>query len=72
MARIDTLVDSIKTELNKTESGRRMLGAWTDSRIRQELRDPCFFGVKSEIKEQAKAVNHFKRIATARERLSKS
>lgn len=63
MSIYDTIVDLIKTDLNKTPHGRKTLSSWTDARIKQELKDPCFFGAKPEMRDKVRALRHFNRIA---------
>lgn len=63
MSIYDTIIDLIKADLKKTEHGRKTLAGWSDSKIKMELKDPCFFGAKPEMRDKAKAVRHFQRIA---------
>ncbi|MNC05413.1 hypothetical protein D3C76_429850 [compost metagenome] len=63
MSIYDTIVGLIKTELQKTAHGRKTLAGWSDSKIKMELKDPCFFGAKPEMRDKVKAVKHFQRIA---------
>lgn len=63
MSIYDTCVILIKEELNKTPHGRKTLAGWSDAKIKTELKDPCFFGAKPEMRDKAKAVRHFQRIA---------
>lgn len=63
MSIYDTLVGLIKTELSTTPHGRKVLASWSDAKIKMELKDPCFFGAKPEMRDRVKAVQHFKRIA---------
>lgn len=63
MSIYDTIIVLIKDDLQKTEHGRKTLAGWSDSKIKLELKDPCFFGAKPEMRDKAKAVRHFQRIA---------
>ena len=63
MSIYDTITTLIKIDLQKTEHGRKTLAGWSDSKIKLELKDPCFFGAKPEMRDKAKAVRHFQRIA---------
>lgn len=63
MSIYDTCVSLIKEELQKTPHGRKTLAGWSDAKIKTELKDPCFFGAKPEMRDKAKAVRHFQRIA---------
>ena len=59
----DNLVKAVKAQLEESQKGREFVRRWSDAQIRNELKDPCFFGVKSPIRREEAAVNHFKRIA---------
>lgn len=63
MSKYDELVVLIKKELSLTENGKVLLSRWSDAKIKMELKDPCFFGAKPEMRDRVKAVQHFKRIA---------
>lgn len=63
MSIYDTIIGLIKADLKNTEHGRKTLAGWSDSKIKMELKDPCFFGAKPEMRDKAKAVRHFQRIA---------
>lgn len=66
MSLYDTLVTEIREALKSTQHGQKLLASWTDSKIKQELKEPCFFGVKQPIKVKDRAVRHFERIASFR------
>lgn len=66
MSLYDELVKDIRHALKTTEHGRKLLASWSDSRIKEELKDPCFFGVKTAIKVKPRAVSHFEKIAEIR------
>lgn len=63
MSVYDTLVVLIKNRLKTTPHGQKVLASWSDSKIKTELKDPCFFGAKPEMKDKEKALRHFERIA---------
>lgn len=63
MSIYDTIVGLIKEELKKTAHGRKTLAGWSDAKIKTELKDPCFFGAKPEMRDKVKAVKHFQRIS---------
>lgn len=63
MSKYDELVVLIKKELSQTENGKNFLSRWSDAKIKMELKDPCFFGAKPEMRDRVKAIQHFKRIA---------
>lgn len=63
MSIYDTIIVLVKEELKKTPHGRQTLSGWSDAKIKTELKDPCFFGAKPEMRDKVKAVSHFKRIS---------
>lgn len=66
MALYDRLILEIRTALSATTHGQKLLASWKDSMIKQELKEPCFFGVKNPIKVKDHAVKHFEKIAEFR------
>lgn len=66
MSIFDTMVQEIRQSLKATAHGQKLLASWSDKMIKEELKEPCFFGVKTPIKVKDRAVKHFEKIAEFR------
>lgn len=66
MSLFDELVKDIRHALKATEHGRKLMASWSDARIKEELKEPVFFGAKTAIKTKDRAVAHFKKLAEYR------